>query len=44
MTRNLAFANRLREVFLNGTWIANTNYKEQLLSFSYEEAISKLAT
>ena len=43
MTRNLAFANRLREVFLNGTWIANTNYKEQLLSFSYEEAIFKIS-
>ena len=42
MTRNSAIANRLREVFLNGKWIANTNFKEQLLSVSWEQAIQKV--
>jgi hypothetical protein len=42
MTRNLAIANRLREVLLNGKWIANTNFKEQLLSINWEQAIQKV--
>jgi len=42
MTRNLAIANRLREVLLNGKWIANTNFKEQILSVSWEQAIQKV--
>jgi hypothetical protein len=42
MTRNLAIANRLREVFLSGKWIANTNFKEQLLNVSWEQAIQKV--
>lgn len=42
MTRNLAIANRLREVLLNGKWIADTNYQEQLLSISWEQAIKKM--
>ena len=42
MTRSLFIANRLREVLLNGKWIANTNYKEQVLSVSWEEAIQKI--
>ena len=42
MTRNSAIANRLREVFLNGKWIANTNFKEQVLSVSWEQAIQKV--
>lgn len=42
MTRNLLIANRLREVFLNGKWIANTNFKEQIESVSWEQAIQKL--
>jgi hypothetical protein len=42
MTRNVLLAIRLREVFLEGKWIANTNYKEQLLSLSWEEAIHKV--
>ena len=43
MTRNSFIANRLREVLLNGKWIANTNFKEQLLSVSWEQAIKKSA-
>jgi hypothetical protein len=42
MTRNLAIANRLREVLLNGKWIANTNFKEQVVSVSWEQAIQKV--
>lgn len=42
MSRNLALANRLREVLLNGKWIANTNFKEQLLGVSWEQAIQKV--
>ena len=42
MTRNLAIANRLREVLLNGKWIANTNFKEQILSISWQQAIQKI--
>ena len=42
MARNLAIANRLREVLLNGKWIANTNFKEQILSISWQQAIQKV--
>ena len=42
MARNLAIANRLREVLLNGKWVANTNFKEQILSVSWEQAIQKV--
>ena len=42
MKRNVIIANRLREVFLNGKWIANTNYKEQILSVSREHALQKV--
>lgn len=31
MQNNQILANRFREVLLNGTWIANTNFKEQLI-------------
>lgn len=42
MTRNSIIANRLREVLLSGKWIANTNFKEQLLSITWEQAIQKI--
>jgi len=42
MTRNLAIANRLREVLLSGKWIANTNFKDQILSVGWEQAIQKV--
>jgi hypothetical protein len=42
MTRNVAIANRLREVLLNGKWIANTNFKEQIESVSWQQAIQKI--
>ncbi len=42
MKRNVVLANRIREVLLNGKWIANTNFKEQLLSVNREQAIQKV--
>lgn len=41
MKRNVALADRLRQVLLNGKWIANTNFKEQVLSVSWQQAIQK---
>lgn len=35
-------ANRFREVILNGTWIANTNFKHQLDNLNYEIATTKV--
>lgn len=42
MERRIFIADRLREVFLNGRWIANTNYQEQLLNTTWEQAIFKI--
>jgi hypothetical protein len=42
MSRNLALANRLREVLLNGKWIANTNCKEQVVGVNWQQAIQKV--
>lgn len=39
---NKYLANRLREVLLNGKWIANTNFKEQITSISWEQAIQRI--
>jgi len=42
MTRSFSLASRLREVLLNGRWIANTNYKAQLLSRTWQQSIQKV--
>ena len=42
MTRNLFLASRLREVLLNGQWIANTNFKEQVQSVNWLQATHKV--
>ena len=42
MTRNITLANRLREVLLNGSWIANTNYKEQIQRINWQQATQKV--
>lgn len=42
MKRNVTISHRLREVLLNGRWIANTNYKEQILSVTWQQAIQKV--
>jgi Protein of unknown function (DUF1572) len=35
-------ANRLKEVLLEGKWIANTNFKEQIINTSWEQATTKV--
>ena len=35
-------ANRFREVLLNGTWVAGTNFKDQLSDVSWQIATTKL--
>ena len=44
MKRNETLADRLREVLLDGYWIANTNYKKQIQSITWEEATQKIGT
>ena len=41
MTRNQFIAGRLREVLLDGDWVANTNFKNQLENVSWQQAIQK---
>ncbi|MEZ4928571.1 MAG: hypothetical protein R2777_00960 [Chitinophagales bacterium] len=41
MNKSEQLANRLREVILNGTWIANTNFKKQLESLDWKIATKK---
>lgn len=43
MNTNEFLASRLEEVFINGTWIVNTNYKAQLQKLSWEKATEKIA-
>ncbi len=38
MNRNITIASRIREVFLDGRWIANTNYSEQIQSINWQQA------
>ena len=42
MKRSSFIANRLREVLLNGRWIANTNYKELLSDLDWQQATQKI--
>ena len=35
-------ATRLKEVLLDGKWIANTNFKEQIESVTWQEATQKV--
>ena len=37
-------AKRFREVVLNGTWVAGTNFKDQLSTVSAEQATQKIGT
>ena len=37
-------ANRFREVYLNGKWIANTNYKELLSELTWNQVIHKIGS
>lgn len=40
MKSTTEIANRFREVILNGTWIANTNFKDQLENLDWKIAVS----
>jgi hypothetical protein len=42
MKKTELLAARLREVLLSGKWIANTNFKDQLVSISWEQALKKV--
>ncbi len=42
MTRSEYIANRVKEVLLNGHWIAHTNIKEQIESVTWDQAIQKV--
>lgn len=41
MKSTLQLASRFREVILNGTWIANTNFKHQLTGLNWQIATEK---
>ena len=42
MSTQVMLANRFREVILNGKWIANTNYFDQLQTLDWKIAVSKV--
>lgn len=42
MTSSKDLAHRLREVWLEGTWIANTNFKAQLSETSFQQAVQQV--
>lgn len=44
MERNHFLSNRLKEVFLDGRWIANTNYKDQLMQVTMAQATAKIGS
>jgi uncharacterized damage-inducible protein DinB len=43
-TRSEFIAERIREVLLNGQWIANTNYREQIKNMSWEQATQQIGS
>ncbi|MFL9834183.1 DUF1572 domain-containing protein [Chryseobacterium terrae] len=42
MSTTSQLAKRFREVLLDGKWIANTNFKEQLSDITWEQATTKI--
>ncbi|MDW8852052.1 DUF1572 domain-containing protein [Flavobacterium sp. MMLR14_040] len=42
MKNTLEIANRFREIILNGTWVANTNYKHQLENLDWKIAVTPI--
>lgn len=44
MENSKQLAQRFREVILNGKWIANTNYKDQLSGVSLEQATQRVGS
>jgi uncharacterized damage-inducible protein DinB len=44
MARNKQLAKRIRELFLEGRWIANTNYQDLISAVTWEQAIAKIGS
>ena len=44
MENSNQIANRFRDVLLNGKWIANTNYKDQLSKVTWKQATNKIGS
>ncbi|WP_033959209.1 hypothetical protein [Psychroserpens jangbogonensis] len=44
MESSKQLASRFRELFLNGTWIANTNYQELLSDINWKQATQKITS
>ena len=44
MNLNIDLANRFREVILNGTWIANTNFYDQLSNSDWKIVTAKVSS
>ncbi|MCS3867700.1 hypothetical protein J3D55_000616 [Chryseobacterium ginsenosidimutans] len=44
MSSTSQLAKRFREVLLNGLWIANTNFKDQLQDVTWEQATTKIGS
>lgn len=42
MKQSQLLAKRFREVILDGKWVSNTNYKDQLSELPFEKAIAKV--
>lgn len=42
ISRNQFLSGRLREVLLDGKWIANTNFREQIETIDWQMAVTKL--
>lgn len=44
MTATQEIASRFREIIFHGTWVANTNYKDQLDNLDWQTATRKVAS
>lgn len=44
MSSVLQLARRFREVMLDGLWIANTNFKDQLSDVTWEQAVTRVGS
>ena len=44
MNNSTALATRLKEVFINGTWVANTNYNALLQNITLHKALYKVGS
>lgn len=42
MENSVQLASRFREIMLNGKWIANTNYQDQLQKVDWQQATTKI--